>query len=451
LTNRRDVMKLNPVTKVVFLLGTQAFLISSVWGESHGPEVGQDMIHLSTAAEEVRIISRGDEVCNNIYDEMPFMEPSSRYVMYLRLPGAFGGQESGGKAYVADEVWRTDLINQTTERVAAGMWPVRGMAVSPDQRYFYYVSGDSEEPRREVEQLTEVNIATLESRTIALIGEQRRITTMGSIAPGNSAYFAGVFLGPQRYGILEVDIQSGETRIVHEGDAEIFNAHPQVDPGGSGSILIQHNRGAEVDDAGRIIHPYGEMGTTLYLIDLDGGNRRPLHVGRPYGPPIQGHQAWLGKTGSLLFTTHWGPLKERAERGNIWTIRPGDDSARAVARGYTFWHCNTSRCGRYFVADTRGGPVVPNPDSSRADEEPYLSQPIPVKSLIVVGSIATGRTRVLCETQADCTRPQYSHPHPYLSPDRRWVIFNTKKDGIPHVAAARIPDGLLESLEEVEE
>ena len=43
--------------------------------------------------------------------------------------------------------------------------------------------------------------------------------------------------------------------------------------------------------------------------------------------------------------------------------------------------------------------------------------------------------------------PQYTHPHPYFTPDCRWVIFNSDRTGIPQIYAARVPGGLLESLE----
>jgi Tol biopolymer transport system component len=103
---------------------------------------------------------------------------------------------------------------------------------------------------------------------------------------------------------------------------------------------------------------------------------------------------------------------------------PGEEKARVVAKGYYFSHPNASRDGRFFVSDE-----LPS-------------------GRVVVGSFRTGRTQVLCESGSSFGRPQYTHPHPYLSPDNRWVVSNSDRTGIPHVFAARVPDGLLESLDE---
>ena len=394
----------------------------------------------------VRTISRGSTICNNIYGEMPFMDASSRYVIYFRL---LTEPRKDREECRNVEIWLAYLKAGTTDRVAVNAYAVKGMSISPDLRTFYYVSGSDGKPMRqtEVDRLTRLDIVTLERKTISLSGPSRRLTTLGAISR-DGVYYAGAFLGPQRYGIVRIHPDTGEIKIIHESNAEIFNANTQIEPGQGKRLMIQHNRGARVDDEGNVKKSFGKMGTTLYTIDLDGSNRRPINVGRPYTPTIQGHEAWIGHTGNVLFTTHWQSPKLRAERGNIWMIRPGDEKPRPVARGFTFWHCSTSRCGRFFIADTVQGPVVPNPDSTKAQKEPYIVTPMPKRGLIVVGSIATGKTQVLCEVTADLSGGQYRHPHVYLSPDSKWAIFNTEKDGVPQVAAARVPDGLLEKLDQ---
>ena len=99
------------------------------------------------------------------------------------------------------------------------------------------------------------------------------------------------------------------------------------------------------------------------------------------------------------------------------------------------------------MADTRHGPIERIADQPADSAERYAHQPIAYESLIVVGSIATGKTSILCPSKAICRKPQYTHPHPYFSPDSKWVIFNTQADGVPQVAAARVPDGLLAELD----
>jgi len=65
---------------------------------------------------------------------------------------------------------------------------------------------------------------------------------------------------------------------------------------------------------------------------------------------------------------------------------------------------------------------------------------------IVIGSVETGETAVVCDSRSQPTRAQNTHPHPYLTPDLRWVIFNSNRTGFPHVHAARVPEGMVERL-----
>ena len=57
---------------------------------------------------------------------------------------------------------------------------------------------------------------------------------------------------------------------------------------------------------GRCLRLVGDEGATLYLINKDGGDYRPLPVGKPYTWPVQGHQCWIGTTGD---TANLGPTK----------------------------------------------------------------------------------------------------------------------------------------------
>ncbi|MDR2675915.1 MAG: hypothetical protein LBC18_13875, partial [Opitutaceae bacterium] len=65
----------------------------------------------------------------------------------------------------------------------------------------------------------------------------------------------------------------------------------------------------------------------------------------------------------------------------------------------TDWHCNPSRDGRWAVVDT---------------------QETGVSHLYAV-NLATGARRLLCRTSYTA-HPW--HPHPHISPDGKWVVFN---------------------------
>jgi hypothetical protein len=404
---------------------------------------------------EVRIISAGAGMYNNIYGEVPYMDRASRYVIYLKL-GQQGDLKTGDwQAYCDAEVWRADLETGKSRRVEERALGMRCMAVSPDNKYFYYakpfdIAGDKGNEDNncmaaEVKQFVRLDITTLEKHNIDLHGSELHLTSMGSVTVDNRYLIDGVSLGDGLYGIAKVDLQSGQVKVILEDRPGIYNSHPQVDPKRGQDLMIQYDRSSIVEQ-GKLVKQKAGLGITLFLIDVDGQNYRPLPVGKPVTDPVQGHQCWLGRTGSILFTTI-GSMETKAEHGNIFTIRPGDTKPKAIARGYMYWHCNSSRDGRFFVADTRHGPIRAIGGRTANDPRRYTHQPIEYESLIIVGSVSTGKTRILCPSKATCQKPQYTHPHPYFSPDSKWVIFNTNEDGVPKVAAARVPDGLPAELD----
>ncbi|NLD73229.1 MAG: hypothetical protein GX649_10985 [Chloroflexi bacterium] len=345
---------------------------------------------------------------SNIYGEVPYMDAASRYLMFIRH------HDSVGSAHL----WRHDFERRLVTKVGESGRGMRGFAVSPNHSAFWYIDqldGESYD-------IVRTEFETLEqTRWHFDGGPQPR--TMGSLTPDERYFINSAYLGNKRFGILRFDLQAGTREVIWEQGEDMCNAHPQLEPGKGQDLLIQHNRGAIIDDTGRHLVLVGEIGATLYLVDINGQNHRTLPVGRPYTHRCQGHQTWIGKTGEILLTVGGADREELIAEGNLWAVRPGDEAARVVAKGVYFDHPNASRDGRFFVSDT-------SPDAR-----------------IVVGSIQTGRWEVLCESGSSLSIPQYTHPHPYLSPDNQWVIYNSDRTGIPHVYAARIPEGFLEALE----
>lgn len=361
------------------------------------PASGASIIQLTSAPA----------VHSNIYCEVPYFDPSSRWVIYTRT----------ASSHHTLQVWRADLERTWLTPVCEGVIGISGMAMSPDHRYFHCVR-EAGEGSFEV---LRTEIATLKQRSFMFEGAPRP-RSMGSLAPDNRTYIYSTTFATDRYGIVRCDLEDETWQVVHEG-ADICNAHPQIEPGRGDDYMIQHNRGCEFDRQGRCLRLTGDEGATIYLISRDGGDYRPLPVGLPHTWRCQGHQCWIGTTGEILLTVSGDSSRAMMKRGNLLALRPGDERARVVAGGHVYCHPNASRDGRFFVSDTRDG------------------------VLIVVGSIKTGRSRVLCPSRSSLSSPQYTHPHPYFSPDCRWVIFNSDATGIPHVHAARVPDGLLESLD----
>jgi hypothetical protein len=112
-----------------------------------------------------------------------------------------------------------------------------------------------------------------------------------------------------------------------------------------------------------------------------------------------------------------------------------DRAAKVVSVYDRYWHCNISRDGRWAVADTIG-PV----DGTVPKEIPGLGNDGLCHVLAV--NLRTGAREILSSAHAGPMHPY--HPHPHISPDGRWVVFN---DAVRKgVVAVEIDQGRLEEF-----
>jgi hypothetical protein len=401
--------------------------VESIRRETH-PESGAVVTQLTSAAY----------VHTHIYPESPVFTPDSRCFVYSRFRSVDQPREYWICDLGAPGMGATQLRQLTMPEEEPS---VHGPVVTPDGRWFVY-AGVPETPDGAPLPVIEVRRRRLDSpatasEVVCAIEGYRRPYPLGTISPDGRYYatcalrfpgtgnaqgtsVAGSGRAPTAV-ILVADLQERRIACIHEGD-DIFNAHPQIDPGGGRDLLIQHNRGGVMDEQGTIVRLVGEQdGATFYLIDLAGRNLRRLNIGTPFSRPVQGHQVWLGPTGRVLSTLRRGPDDDLAE-GDLVSIGPDDERPTEVARGWRFDHLAVTRDGRYFICD------------------------VPPHGEIVIGSVATGETRVLCVSGASFGRPQYTHAHPFFSPDARAAFFNSDRTGLGQIYMATIPDGFLASL-----
>jgi hypothetical protein len=356
---------------------------------------------------------------HNIYCEMPYLDADSHHLFFLRQYRPYGNCE----------VWCADMQTHRLYSVCDEIVGLLGIAVSPEQRYFYCTR------QRDAGGFTIVRteMATLDQQRFD-VPDLPTPRGLGAVGHDPNRIYYALRVGPQMFGVMRADLPSGTHEVIHE-DAQINNAHLQLDPGSGNDLLIQHNLGAKFDAYGNPVALADARGITMYVLHLNSCEITRLPVGEPHTWRIQGHQCWIGTTAEILFTISEGKAglnddevtKRREEliaRGCLLAVRPGDEQARVVASGYRLTHPNASRCGRYFVADAWPG------------------------TEIVVGSIKTGRQAVLTKAHNSWAGAQYTHVHPYFTPDSRWVVFNSDRTGVPHIHIARVPDELLASLDE---
>ncbi|HOM18148.1 MAG TPA: hypothetical protein PK777_04930 [Thermoguttaceae bacterium] len=362
-------------------------------------------------------ISKEDLGNSNIYCEVPYCSSDSRYFVYARRnPSQSSGspkERANGTELVAVELgsWKQERLD-----VVVG---INGLAVSP-KGIFYYLqrTGNGELD------VLRVDIGRGQPQRIYRRKDERWISSLGTVSYDERYYAGGVVVGEgwKNFGILLLDLQKGAEAVIDE-DPYILNPHPQFDPGPRYRLMIQHNRGGKYSPDGKLERLVGEEGATLYVLSVPDGKRTTLQVGKPYTTPCTGHEAWIGTTGQMLLTVSGRDEYSADQKGNLLTVTPGEPAKVLGAKGFVFSHVGVSRCGRLFSCDDW--------------RPPYR---------IVIGSTKTGQTAVVCASESKPERSQNTHPHPYLTPDLKWVIFNSNRTGVPHVHAAPVPEEIVTRL-----
>ena len=235
------------------------------------------------------------------------------------------------------------------------------------------------------------------------------------------AYSYALSYRPQRFAIAIADLRSGQCNVVHE-DPYTCNTHLQFERVHGRQLLVQHNRGCRFSPEGRCEVLCGKEGCVLFLLDVPSGRVTPLEVGPPHTASCSGHETWLGTAGDVLLTLN---IQEDYDfgKGPIMVARPGS-RARPVCAPREMNHIGAPGSGRLFCADTY------SPDE------------------IIVGSPKTERATTVCPARTSYRRgTPDTHPHAYLSPDLRWVLFNSDRTGVLQVYAAAVPPAMVEGLE----
>jgi hypothetical protein len=367
------------------------------------PSVDGRFVEQQPGGAEIWQVTTEEFDQSNIYCEVPYCSRDSRYFVYARRNPALKTNRT--------EFMLVELGTWKQQRLDTAI-SISGCAISHDGM-FYYLKHTADGGA------TDLMRADLETGTVTAVYRlppALAIRSLGTVTTNGRYYAGGTKTEPgwEMFDVTLVDLQTGEHRIL-DRDPFILNPHPQFEPGEGRMLMIQHNRGGKYSPDGQLERLVGPEGATLYLLSVPEGQRTELQVGTPYTTPCTGHEAWIGTTGEMLLSVS-ASGDFRPERGNLLAVRSGQ-APRVVARGYRFNHVGASRCGRIFTAD---------------DWQP------PYK--IVIGSTQADRAAVICESKTTPTRSQNTHPHPYVTPDLKWVIFNSNRTGSDHVYAARIPD-----------
>ncbi|MEN8203006.1 MAG: hypothetical protein ABFS28_10450 [Bacteroidota bacterium] len=389
-------------------------------GRGHKELTDWQLIEESGA--EVSQLTMSPVIHTHIYPHARIFTSDSRFFVYSRRPAheqdeTFWLCETGS--------WRLYKIPQP-ENSSGPHIPLDG-----DYTYIYYLIKPTPERNIVVKQ----NFWTGEREELMDINRTGVRGGIGSLTPDRRYGFSFATDEDGMCHIIRCDLVERSWKIIHSRP-DIHNPHLMSEPGEGKDLLIQQNRDYVFDKKTKSWGPYTDKkGSTLYLIDINGENYRPLPIGKPHTPEIWGHQMWLGNTGKVLATLAGERYFEGnrvykrnydividGKKGNLVTVSDKEEQPTVIAGGVFFDHVASSKDGKYFIADDMDGNIW-------------------------VGSAETGKYRKLCNSGTILTGARYSHPHPFFSPDLKYAFFNSTGSGIPHIHAATIPEEFLKSLE----
>ena len=107
--------------------------------------------------------------------------------------------------------------------------------------------------------------------------------------------------------------------------------------------------------------------------------------------------------------------KDKKLNGNIWRGKVGDEKPELVYAGKSFMHVSVSRDGKYWIGDVN-------------------EEGIP----LYIGSFDSGRCQRACFSRTEFDGKQWSHAHPYLTADNKWLIFGARRNGHPQAHGAKL-------------
>lgn len=340
---------------------------------------------------QVHLLAEDPRPTDNIYGEQPYTDAAGKFIAVRHHPN---GSRQGGLSIV-------DLASGTQREVLAGR-PEHVAFHSWSDCLYYQQMFDGQRMLRRCRYETGV------SEDVALLPAEMGSFSYGTVSADQSYYAVRVSPpdGGTTGGVYLLDFATGQWRRLFH-DPRYHPKHEQFSRDGRNVVLIQLN------ELPKIAH------VLLAELTLD-GDCRMFPVDHPHTPRPTGHEAWIGPTQRVFFSTIIG----EEVTGQIWSAKVGDASPRLLPPGgLRFGHVSVSRCGRYWIADTDEAGVP-----------------------IYAGSFETGRWCRIAFSHTVYDQQYRVHAHPYMTAGNQWLIFNSTRGGYLQVYGARLAEGWLDQL-----
>ena len=243
-------------------------------------------------------------------------------------------------------------------------------------------------------ELRRMDIASLEETVVAETPGKLdpELVTRGSVDRAGTVYFGNMIDDDGMSVMFLLDLTTGESVPLHEAGR---HGHIDCDPSGKTVAFCAWRQG---ETPGH------------YLIDADGQNLRPY----PFNQFA--HNTWFGESGTLQ-----GTLLPPGRA--IVTHTEGDEEPTVLTSGRYYWHSGASLDAQWIVADTNW----------------------PAQGLYLL-HVPTRNVAYVCDPKASCSHPQWTHPHPALSANMKYVVYNSDMTGIGQVYLTEFTEEYLADI-----
>jgi len=216
--------------------------------------------------------------------------------------------------------------------------------------------------------------------------------------------------------LLRVDLQTGESRVIHE--EKNWLGHPIYRPFDDNTVAFCHEGPHDLVDA------------RMWLVNEDGSHVRIVKE-HAEGESCT-HEFWVPNGSALIYVSYL-----KGEQGRtIYRFNPDTGINETVMQMPACSHLMSNFDGTLLVGDGGSGTPVDVKDTSgyTIDNDPYLYAFDVAKK----GYFRIARHDTSWATVANSR--QVTHPHPSFTPDDSAVLFSSDKDGKPALYIAKLPE-----------
>ena len=325
----------------------------------------------------------------------------------------FGGAFEGHWNY-----YLLDIAGQQATQLTDGPGDnTFGGFLSADDRSLWYVKNN--------QQLRRVDLASLEEQVVYQVDDQwvaygtwvanSDCSQMVGIEIKKSDWqpltdwgkFRAFYFTEPECRLINIDLRSGEQRVVLQ--EKRWLGHPIYRPFDDSTIAFCHEGPRDAIDA------------RMWLINADGSNMRKVRQHQP-GESFT-HEFWVPDGSALYYVAH----QENDPHRYLYRADPATLENRQLMAIPPCSHLMSNHDGSLVVGDG-----APHSTGDIQFNDPF----------IWVFDIAADKQTAVCRHDSTWKviegERQATHPHPSFSPDNRWVLFTSDKEGMPALYLAEV-------------